>query len=157
MSWLCLKAGGLAALGTAVVLLSWLGVSLALEQLPEVDCNVGAAIACKGKIPDISGTYTGAVQDAISGSGTISLGIEQRKKRITGIWDTSYPNGTGASGSLTGTVSKTSIKAKLTTRYRNCFYHVLVSIHPDSFRGTFVDTRRCPAEDSGSFIIKRGQ
>ena len=81
--------------------------------------------------------------------------IQQKRTHITGIWSTSYPNGDGNSGTLTGTVSKTAVRAKLTTRLAHCFYTVLVSIQRGSFQGTFTDSPRCPQEDSGSLTIPR--
>ena len=136
------------------------GLTLAQEnQLSDASCQPTqnrSFLQC-GRIPDISGNYTGSLTDADSGRGTITLTIEQKGTHITGLWGTSYPNGEGNSGALTGTVSKKAVHAKLTTRIAHCFYTVLVSIGPDSFQGTFADSRRCPVEDSGTFTIPRSQ
>ena len=46
---------------------------------------------CASKIPDVSGNYTGVVNDAFSGQGTITLSVQQKQKKITGLWSTSFP------------------------------------------------------------------
>lgn len=109
------------------------------------------------KIPNLSGSYTGSLTDADSGAGTITLSIQQKGTHITGIWGTSYPNGESNGGTLTGTVSKKAARVKLTTPLPRCFYTVLVSIGTDSLQGTFVDSRHCPEEDSGSFTLPYSQ
>jgi hypothetical protein len=143
---------------TAILVLVFSEFALAQEdQVPEAGCTQHRSFLQCSKIPDISGSYTGSLTDADSGRGTITLTIEQKGTHITGVWGTSYPNGEGNSGALTGTVSKKAVHAKLTTRIAHCFYTVLVSIGADSFQGTFVDSRRCPEEDSGSLTIPRSQ
>lgn len=140
-----------------VLLLGFGGIARAQESEPDAACQPTqnrSFLKCS-KIPDVAGLYNGTLVDALSGPGTIALNIQQDGKKITGFWNTFYPNNTTAGGPLTGTVSKTAIRAKLTTDYNRCFYHVVVSIRPDEFRGTFVTTRGCPEEDSGSFTIPR--
>lgn len=124
-------------------------------SFPETGCTQNRSFLECSKIPDVAGSYTGTLQDADSGPGTITLTIAQKGNHITGVWGTSYPNGEGNGGRLTGTVSRTSVHAKLTTPFAHCFYTVLVSISVDRFQGTFADNRRCPEEDGGSFTIPR--
>jgi len=125
------------------------------DQESDSACTSGRSFLCVPKLPDISGTYTGTLTDAVSGNGTITLSLEQKERHLTGLWSVTYANGQGNSGSLTGTVSKSAVRAKLLTRIPDCFYHALVTISSNGFQGTFVDSARCPEEDSGSFTIPR--
>ena len=141
----------------AIVMPCWTGIARSEDgDSGAAKCRsiVGAEV-CESKIPDVSGTYSGTINDAIGGAGSITVSVEQKGRSLTGLWSTSYPHAAGLSGTLTGTVSKTAIEAKLTTPYARCFYHVIATIGAASFAGTFSDTRHCPEDDSGSFTLNR--
>ncbi|MGO9606431.1 MAG: hypothetical protein ACLQAT_24080 [Candidatus Binataceae bacterium] len=110
------------------------------------------------EIPDVAGTYTGAIDDSVGGQGTLNLTVEQNGKHITGVWSTTYPEPgyEGLSGTLTGTVSTTDIRATLKSTIRRCHYLAIATIASTSFQGTFTGIH-CPEDDSGTFVINKEQ
>ncbi len=113
---------------------------------------------CVSTIPDVAGTYAGTIDDSAGGQGTLSLTVEQNGKQITGVWSTAYsePGFEGLSGTLTGTVSKTGIRATLKSTIRRCHYLAIATIASTSFQGTFTGIH-CPEDDSGTFVINKEQ
>jgi hypothetical protein len=64
-------------------------------------------------VPDVSGSYSGTIQDAKLGSGAISADIIQNGSDLTGSWDASF----GGPGTLKGKVkpnSKVHARLKIT-------------------------------------------
>ena len=74
------------------------------------------ASACKSSsptappMPNTSGTWTGTVNDALMGQGTVRLTITQSDSTIAGTWATTYATVTNNNGgSLTGSVNTSSV------------------------------------------------
>jgi len=120
--------------------------------------SIAGARICAPTIPNVAGTYAGAIDDSVGGQGTLNLTVEQNGQHITGVWSTTYPEPgfEGLSGTLTGTVSKTAIRATLKSTIRRCHYLAIATIASTSFQGTFTGIH-CPEDDSGSFVIDKEQ
>jgi hypothetical protein len=72
-----------------------------------------AAVPPPGGGTDISGTYTGPAKgtggNVSSQSGALTLHITQTGSQISGTWSETYPNTPVSSGTLTGTVSGSTV------------------------------------------------
>jgi len=107
----------------------------------------------KSPPPDVSGTYSGTVEDHRFGGGTISGTISQNGSKLSGSWETDV-NG-GASGTLKGTVkSNSSVKMKLKIRGACGLNAHGIFENGDEISGVY-HVSGCGKPDHGTFHILR--
>jgi len=120
-----------------------------------------ALLGCSGdEEPNLTGTWTGTIQDSVAGPGTILLTIAQSGTQLTGTWQTTFgdpANNNG--GSLSGTVGGgTSIALVLTaSRSQACSYTVAATRDEDNdkhFTGTYASFN-CALAQSGTIDVRR--
>ena len=120
------------------------------------------ASACKSSsptappTPNTTGTWTGTVNDAIMGPGTVRLTITQSGSSIAGTWATTYATVTNNNGgSLTGTVNTSSVTATLIPAIATaCPFHATVTLNGNSMSGTYAPFN-CPVAVTGSITVSK--
>jgi hypothetical protein len=102
-------------------------------------------------VPDVSGSYTGTVQDHKLGTGDISADIIQNGSRLTGDWDSDF----GGPGTINGRVKpngKVHLRLKITGA-RGCGLNAQgVFRGGDEIVGKYQVTG-CKKSDHGTFDI----
>jgi len=101
----------------------------------------------KSPPPDVSGTYSGTIEDHRFGAGTISATISQSGSKLSGSWDATF----GGPGTLKGTVkSNGAITARLKIK-GGCGLNAHGTFESgDEISGTYQVTG-CGRSDHGTF------
>src|SRR5579863_7711223 len=107
------KKIGLIVIGTvlAMFLMARVGGSVAFaQQWTDPSDDSANADSATPSAPDITGSYSGTLDDHKLGTGELSMDITQNGKKITGSWNATF----GGPGTLKGVVtSKGNILARL--------------------------------------------
>jgi hypothetical protein len=101
---------------------------------------------------DVSGNYRGTIQDSLVGSGTITATLAEDDGRVTGTFQTSFPQGNGG-GNVSG--SRTDNALTLTvipTVATVCPVNVTATIDGDEIRGTYA-AFSCSVAETGNFTM----
>jgi hypothetical protein len=114
---------------------------------------------CGDDDSDLTGTWTGTVQDNLSGTGTILFTFTQTDSRLTGTWQITFAdprNNNG--GTLSGTVGDPSIAMVLSpSQPQACSFTVAAERDDDDedhFTGTYA-AFNCASPQSGSLDVNR--
>ena len=112
---------------------------------------------CGGDDSDLTGTWTGIVQDNLAGTGTILFTFTQTDSRLGGTWQLTFAdprNNNG--GTLSGTVSDPSITMVLSpSQPQACSFTVAAERDDeDHFTGTYA-AFNCASSQSGSLDVNR--
>lgn len=117
-----------------------------------------ALLGCAGdEERNLTGTWTGTIQNNIAGVGTILFTFSQSGSKVTGTWQSTFAESANNNGgTLSGTVGDPSIALVLTTtRTQACSYTVAANRDDeDHFTGTYV-AFDCTRTESGSLDIAR--
>jgi hypothetical protein len=116
-----------------------------------------ALLGCGGGDRDLTGTWTGAVQDNLAGTGTILFTFAQTASRLTGTWQITFADpANNNGGSLSGTVGDPSLALVLTpARPQACSFTVAAERDDeDHFTGTYA-AFGCTRSESGSLDVNR--
>ena len=114
---------------------------------------------CSGGEEDLTGTWTGTLQDSVGGIGTILLTISQSDSQLTGTWQSTFPDpANNNGGTLSGTVGDPSIALVLTTsRPPACSFTVAASRDEDDedhFTATYASLN-CARQQGGNLDVTR--
>lgn len=107
-------------------------------------------------VPNVAGTWTGTVNDAVTGQGTVRLTITQSGSSLAGTWATTYAIvSKNNSGSLTGTATSTNVTATLIpTSPTACPFTAVASRNGNAMSGTYA-TFNCAMAVSGSINVSK--
>ena len=118
-----------------------------------------ALLGCGGgDDEDLTGTWTGTVQDSLAGPGTILFTLSQDDARLNGTWQLTLADTRGNNrGTLSGTVSDDSITMVLSSNPSpECSFTVAAERDDDDhFTGTYAASSRCTLPQSGSLDVRR--
>ena len=120
-----------------------------------------AIVGCGGDDDEINltGRWTGTVQDSVSGAGSIVFMFSQTDKQVAGTWTIAFPGGTTNTngGTLTGTVSDPAITLILAfSQSQSCSFTVAANSDDDNhFTGTYATSPGCPLPESGTLDVRR--
>jgi hypothetical protein len=106
---------------------------------------------------DVSGTYTGTIQDAFAGTGTLRATISQSGSSLSGTFQTTFPDPQqNNSGTISGTVNGSVVTLTLTPSVPVfcAFNATLTQEDDDRITGTYVAVN-CSVPDSGTISITR--
>ncbi len=120
-----------------------------------------ALLGCSGdEEPNLTGTWTGTIQDSFAGPGTLLLSISQSGTQLTGTWQSTFSDTTNNNGgSLSGTVGGDNAIALVLTASRSqaCSFTVAATRDGDNdnhFTGTYASFN-CALAESGSLDVRR--
>jgi len=105
------------------------------------------------------GTYTGTMQDSLSGTGTLTLTVYSMLDAltgsvdITGSWSATFPNGTHISGPVTGTFSAQTLSIILANE-TSCPRSATLTRSGYTFSGSFA-ALNCSMPDSGTINVSK--
>ena len=146
--WAGIEKGGGIMLGTPWRRYGW-SIILALTL---------ALLGCSGDDePDLTGTWTGTIQDSLSGTGTALFTFSQTGRNVSGTWQFAFPNpANNNDGTLSGTAGDPAIALTLfTEQSRACSFTVVANFEDDdNFTGTYT-AFDCARPQSGSLDIHR--
>lgn len=106
--------------------------------------------------PNTSGTWTGTVNDALMGQGTVRLTITQTGSSLAGTWATTYANVINNNGgSLTGSVNSANVTATLIPGVpTSCPFNATATLNGNTMSGTYT-AFNCAMAVSGSISVSR--
>jgi hypothetical protein len=106
--------------------------------------------------PDITGTWTGTLNDSLAGVGTVRLTIIQSGSRLSGTWASTFQDPTFSnSGTLTGTYSGTSATITLTPGGQGaCPFRVTATPTATAITGTYAAVN-CQIAIGGSVTVTK--
>ena len=124
--------------------------------VPVLASACGSSSSTAPAAPNTSGTWTGTVNDALMGQGTVRLTITQSDSTIAGTWATTYANvTTNNSGSLTGSVNNANVTATLIpTIPTTCPFHATATLSGNAMSGTYT-AFNCAVAVSGSISVSK--
>ncbi len=112
-----------------------------------------AFVAQPDAVPDVSGTWSGALEDHRFGHGDVFVEISQNGSKLSGSWDSNLDNGVG--GGLKGKVrpnNKVHLRLKIKG---NCGLNAQGTFqNGDEIAGNY-QANGCSKSDHGSFDIFR--
>ena len=119
-----------------------------------------ALLGCSGDDePNLTGTWTGTIQDSLAGTGTALFTFSQTGTNVNGTWQFTFPNPTNNSGgSLSGTAGDSSIALTLVaSQSQACSFTVVANFDDDDdnhFTGTYT-AFNCARMQSGGLDVTR--
>lgn len=119
-----------------------------------------ALVGCGGGDDiNLTGRWTGTIEDSGSGTGSIVLMFSQMDQQVTGTWTIAFPGGPANTngGNLTGTVSDPAITLLLTSaQVQGCAFTVAATKdNDDHLTGTYTTSPGCPLTQSGTLDVRR--
>jgi hypothetical protein len=105
----------------------------------------------------ITGSWSGALTDAIVGSGTLSLNLNQFGDSVDGTWNSTFPNSNdNHAGTLRGAVAGSTLSVLLkpiggSTCQYGPFELTATVTSAGSMSGTLTEAYPCVVANSGSF------
>jgi hypothetical protein len=115
-----------------------------------------AIVGCGGDDDlNLTGTWTGTVQDNIAGTGTIIFTFSQTDTQVIGTWNIAFPTN-NIGGNLSGTVNDPAITLALSaSQPQNCILAVGANSDGDnSFNGTY-NPANCGPTGVGSDVDRQ--
>jgi hypothetical protein len=104
---------------------------------------------------DLSGTWSGLIQDSAGGAGTLRVTFVQSGNSLSGMWTALFSNpANNKGGNLTGTVNGNVIAAMFTTA-GPCSYGVSFTLNGNQIIGTYTSGNTCAAVVSGNFTLTK--
>ena len=119
-----------------------------------------ALLGCSGDDdPNLTGTWTGTLQDSLAGTGTALFTFSQTGTNVDGTWQFTFPNPVNNSGGiLSGTAGDPSIALTLSaSQAQSCSFTVVANFDDDDddhFTGTYT-AFNCARTQNGSLDITR--
>jgi len=117
-----------------------------------------ALLGCSGDDePDLTGTWTGTIQDSVAGTGTALFTFSQTGTNVSGTWQFTFQNPVNNSGgSLSGTAGDPAIALTLfAAQAPACSFTVVANFDDDdNFTGTYT-AFNCTLLSSGSLDVHR--
>ena len=117
-----------------------------------------ALLGCSGgdDEPTLTGTWTGTIQDSVTGVGTALFTFSQTGTSVSGTWQFTFPNAANnIAGTLSGTATDPSIA--LTLQSQACSITVGANFDEDDdnhFTGTYT-ARNCLPLHDGTLDVHR--
>ena len=116
-----------------------------------------ALLGCSGgDEPNLTGTWTGTIQDSVTGIGTALFTFSQTGTSVNGTWQFTFPNAANNNGgTLSGTATDPSIA--LTLQSQACSITVGANFDDDDdnhFTGTYT-ARNCSPLQDGTLDVHR--
>ncbi|HSX78451.1 MAG TPA: hypothetical protein VLQ80_07780 [Candidatus Saccharimonadia bacterium] len=143
----CVQAGGIMP-GTPWRRYGW-SIMLALTL---------ALLGCSGDDgPNLTGTWTGTIQDSLAGTGTALFTFSQTGSNVSGTWQFTFQNPVNnAAGTLSGTAGDPAIALTLSAAQpQACSFTVVANFDDDDHvTGTYT-TFNCTLSQSGSLDVNR--
>ena len=124
--------------------------------VPVLASACGSSSSTAPAAPNTSGIWTGTVNDAVMGQGTVRLTIAQTGSSIAGTWATTYANATtNNSGSLTGSVNNSTVTATLIPSVpTTCPFNATATLNGSAMSGTYT-AFNCAMAVSGSISVSK--
>ncbi len=119
-----------------------------------------ALLGCSGDDdPNLTGTWTGTIQDSLAGTGTTLFTFSQTGTNVNGTWQFTFSNPTNNNGgTLSGTAGNPAIALTLfAAQSQACSFTVVANFDDDDndhFTGTYT-TFNCTLLQSGSLDVHR--
>jgi hypothetical protein len=117
-----------------------------------------ALLGCSGDDePDLTGTWTGTIQDSVAGTGTALFTFSQTGTNVNGTWQFTFQNPVNNSGgNLSGTAGDPAIALTLfAAQSQACSFTVVANFDDnDHFTGTYT-AFNCALLPSGSLDVTR--
>jgi hypothetical protein len=118
-----------------------------------------ALLGCSGDDePNLTGTWTGTIQDSVAGTGTALFTFTQTGANVSGTWQFTFQNPTNNSGgNLSGTAGDPEIALTLfAAQSQACSFTVAANFDDDDdhFTGTYT-AFNCALPQSGSLDVHR--
>ena len=117
-----------------------------------------ALLGCSGgDDPNLTGTWTGTIQDSVVGTGTALFTFSQTDTNVNGTWQFTFSNpASNSGGTLSGTAGDPEIALTLfASQSQACSFTVVASFDDDDHvTGTYT-AFNCTLLQSGSLDINR--
>lgn len=116
-----------------------------------------ALVGCGGNERNLTGTWTGTIQDSIAGTGVFLFTFTQTDMTVTGTWQSTFVDPANNNGGpLSGTVGDPSIALILSTsRPPACSFTVAANRDNENhFMGTYT-AFNCSSAQGGSLDVNR--
>jgi hypothetical protein len=117
-----------------------------------------ALLGCSGgDEPNLTGTWTGTIQDSLAGTGTALFTFSQTGSNVSGTWQFTFQNlVNNAAGTLSGTAGDPAIALTLSAAQpQACSFTVVANFDDDDHvTGTYT-TFNCTLSQSGSLDVNR--
>jgi hypothetical protein len=105
---------------------------------------------------DVTGNYTGTIQDSVAGAGTITASLAQTNAEVTGTFKVAFKNvAQNNSGSVSGTISGATATVTLTPSVTtSCPFKLTAQVQSPQISGTYA-AFNCQQAVSGTIAVTR--